>query len=44
MSRHQHTSDDGAQINQLPKWAPDPAIRNNTLADNPARLYGFLTD
>jgi predicted TIM-barrel fold metal-dependent hydrolase len=36
-----HPSDDGAQINQLPTWASDPAIRNKILVDNPARLYGF---
>jgi predicted TIM-barrel fold metal-dependent hydrolase len=28
-------------INQLTKWAPDPAIRKKILVDNPARLYGF---
>jgi predicted TIM-barrel fold metal-dependent hydrolase len=36
-----HESDDGAQINQLPRWAADPAIRKKILVDNPARLYGF---
>jgi predicted TIM-barrel fold metal-dependent hydrolase len=36
-----HPSDDGAQINQLPTWASDPAIRKKILVDNPARLYGF---
>lgn len=36
-----HPSDDGAQINQLPKWAADAAIRKKILVDNPARLYGF---
>ena len=36
-----HPSDDGAQINQLPHWASDPAIRSKILVDNPARLYGF---
>ena len=36
-----HPSDDGAQINQLPGWASDPAIRTKILVDNPARLYGF---
>jgi predicted TIM-barrel fold metal-dependent hydrolase len=36
-----HPSDDGAQLNQLPTWAADPAIRKKILVDNPARLYGF---
>jgi len=36
-----YPSDDGAQINQLPNWASDPAIRKKILVDNPARLYGF---
>ncbi len=31
----------GASCNQLPVWAPDPAIRKKILVDNPARLYGF---
>lgn len=33
--------DDGALLNQLAVWAPDPAIRKRILVDNPARLYGF---
>jgi len=33
--------DDGRLLNQLPVWAPDPAIRKKILVDNPARLYGF---
>ncbi len=33
--------DDGALLNQLPVWAPEPATRRTILADNPARLYGF---
>lgn len=33
--------DDGLLLNQLPLWAPDPAIRKKILVDNPARLYGF---
>ena len=33
--------DDGRLLNQLPVWAPDPAIRKTILVDNPARLYGF---
>ena len=33
--------DDGLLLNQLPAWAPDPAVRKTILVDNPARLYGF---
>jgi len=33
--------DDGRLLNQLAVWAPDAAIRQKILADNPARLYGF---
>jgi predicted TIM-barrel fold metal-dependent hydrolase len=33
--------DDGLLLNQLLIWAPDPAIRQKILVDNPARLYGF---
>jgi predicted TIM-barrel fold metal-dependent hydrolase len=33
--------DDGRLFNQLPVWAPDVAIRNKILVDNPTRLYGF---
>ena len=33
--------DDGRLLNQLPLWAPDPAVRKAILVDNPARLYGF---
>lgn len=33
--------DDGLVLNQLPRWAPDPALRRKILVDNPARLYGF---
>lgn len=33
--------DDGLLLNQLPKWAPDAALRHKILVDNPARLYGF---
>jgi len=33
--------DDGRLLNQLPVWAPDPAVRKTILVDNPARLYGF---
>jgi predicted TIM-barrel fold metal-dependent hydrolase len=33
--------DDGLLLNQLLVWAPDPAVREKILVDNPARLYGF---
>ena len=33
--------DDARLLNQLPVWAPDPAVRKKILVDNPARLYGF---
>ena len=33
--------DDGRLLNQLAVWALDPAIRQQILSDNPARLYGF---
>ncbi|MGE5193052.1 MAG: amidohydrolase family protein [Deltaproteobacteria bacterium] len=33
--------DDGRLLNELPAWAPDPAVRKKILVDNPARLYGF---
>jgi predicted TIM-barrel fold metal-dependent hydrolase len=33
--------DDGRLLNQLPVWAPDPAIRKKILVDNPAQLYAF---
>jgi predicted TIM-barrel fold metal-dependent hydrolase len=33
--------DDGRLLNQLAVWAPDAAVRNKILVDNPARLYGF---
>lgn len=32
---------DGALLDLLAAWAPDPAVRNAILTDNPARLYGF---
>lgn len=28
-------------LNQLAVWAPDPAIRQTILVNNPARRYGF---
>lgn len=33
--------DDGRVLNQLTVWAPDPAIRQKILVENPSRLYGF---
>jgi predicted TIM-barrel fold metal-dependent hydrolase len=33
--------DDARLLNQLQVWAPDPAIRQRILVDNPARLYVF---
>ena len=33
--------DDGRLLNQLPVWAPEPAVRQRILVDNPARLYEF---
>jgi predicted TIM-barrel fold metal-dependent hydrolase len=33
--------DDGRLLNQLAVWAPDPAIRQKILVNNPARLYAF---
>ena len=33
--------DDGLLLNQLPKWAVDPAIREKIVVDNAARLYDF---
>jgi predicted TIM-barrel fold metal-dependent hydrolase len=36
-----YPNDDGLLLNQLPRWVPDPAIREQILIANPARLYGF---
>ena len=33
--------DDVRLLNQLPVWAPDPAVRRRILVDNPAELYDF---
>src|SRR5262249_39559028 len=33
--------DDGRMLNRFAMWAPDPAIRQKILVENPARLYGF---
>ncbi len=32
---------DGALLDLLADWAPDPALRRRILCDNPAALYGF---
>ncbi|WP_200845375.1 amidohydrolase [Roseomonas sp. 18066] len=33
--------DDGRVLNLLSDWAPEAAVRQRILVDNPARLYGF---
>ena len=33
--------DDGRVLNLLADWAPDAAVRQKILVDNPKRLYGF---
>lgn len=33
--------DDAVLFDLLSGWAPDPAVRNNILVGNPARLFGF---
>lgn len=33
--------DDGRVLNLLAEWAPDAAVRQRILVDNPKRLYGF---
>jgi predicted TIM-barrel fold metal-dependent hydrolase len=33
--------DDAVLFDLLAEWAPDEAVRNRILVDNPARLYGF---
>lgn len=34
-------ANDGDLLDLLAEWAPDEAVRNRILVDNPARLYGF---
>lgn len=36
-----HVPDDGELVDLIAGWAPDPALRQRILVDNPARLYGF---
>src|SRR5262249_18315379 len=33
--------DDAVLFDLLAQWAPDEAVRNRILVDNPAKLYGF---
>ncbi len=40
----QKMPNDGAVLDALAGWVPDPALRNRILAGNPARLYGFDDD
>ncbi len=35
------TPDDGLLLDLMPDFAPDQAVRNRILVDNPARLFGF---
>ncbi len=35
------TEDDGANLNRLARWIPDPGQLRRILFDNPARLYSF---
>lgn len=34
-------ANDGALLDLLADWAPEPAVRHQILVDNPAALYGF---
>lgn len=36
-----HMPDDGELVDLIADWAPDPALRQRILVDNPAILYGF---
>lgn len=36
-----HIPDDGELVDLIADWAPDPALRQRILVDNPATLYGF---
>lgn len=36
-----HTPNDGLLLDLMPDFAPDEAVRNRILVDNPARLFGF---
>ncbi len=37
------TPNDGRLLDLMPEFAPDQAVRNRILVDNPARLFGFDT-
>jgi predicted TIM-barrel fold metal-dependent hydrolase len=37
----EHMPDDGELVDLIADWAPDPALRQRILVDNPAILYGF---
>ena len=37
----QQMPNDGDLLDALASWAPDAALRQRILVDNPARLYGF---
>src|SRR5690606_18447330 len=36
-----HEADEADLVDLVPKFAPDPALRQKLLVDNPARLYDF---
>jgi predicted TIM-barrel fold metal-dependent hydrolase len=36
-----HKPDDAVLFDLLAQWAPDEAVRNRILVENPAKLYGF---
>ena len=36
-----HMPNDGDLVDLFPLMAPDKALQNKILVDNPARLYGF---
>jgi predicted TIM-barrel fold metal-dependent hydrolase len=36
-----HKPDDAVLFDLLAQWAPDEAVRNRILVDNPAKIYGF---
>ena len=38
-----HMPDDAGLFDLLAEWAPNGAIREQILVDNPSRLYGFLS-
>ena len=36
-----HEADEADLVDLVPKFAPEPALQQKLLVDNPARLYGF---